>query len=252
MNKHHIRSLALGAVLSVAMGGTALAGVINFSTATPNTNLGASATFTQSGVTMAAYAVQEPRSNDRNDSACKDNGTVSSPCLFYKVTTNDPIETGLGLTPNSDKEIFYPNGIALQVWTPNEYLSSLDLGSVQTGESWQVMGCTGMLSGGFSGCTSLDEGLGPNTDNGLAEVMVSGLNMTHYDAYVVDVPCANSSSCMGGTTDSATRGIHIPRPILKLLIGKIRKAILVSFLFWIKKNKHRGTRWAAMSGRAKR
>lgn len=198
MNTHHIRSLALGAVLSVAMGGTALAGVINFSSATPNTNLGASATFTQSGVTMSAYAVQEPGSND---SACAD--TASSPCLFYKVTANDPVETGLGLTPNRDNEIFYPNGIALKVWTPNEYLSSLDLGSVQTGESWQVMGCTGMWRGGFSGCTSLDEGLGPNTHNGLAEVMVSGLNMTHYDAYVVDVPCANSSSCMMGTTDSA-------------------------------------------------
>ena len=209
MNKHHIRSLALGAVLSVALGGTALAGVITFGTGTnssgapiaANTNLGASATFVQSGVTMSAYAVEEPGTL----SACAD--TASSPCLFYKVTANDPVETGLGLTPNINNEIFYPNGIALQVTTPNEYLSSLDLGSVQTGESWAVMGCSSMADvmgmGGFSGCTTLDQGMGPTSTNGAAEVMVSGLNMTNYAAYIVDVPCANSSSCQSGTTDSS-------------------------------------------------
>ena len=209
MNKHHIRSLALGAVLSVALGGTALAGVITFGTGTnssgapiaANTNLGASATFVQSGVTMSAYAVEEPGTL----STCAD--TASSPCLFYKVTANDPVETGLGLTPNINNEIFYPNGIALQVTTPNEYLSSLDLGSVQTGESWAVMGCSSMADvmgmGGFSGCTTLDQGMGPTSTNGAAEVMVSGLNMTNYAAYIVDVPCANSSSCQSGTTDSS-------------------------------------------------
>ena len=197
MNKHSIRSLALGAVLSVAMGGTALAGVITFSPSTSqqNTNLGSTYTVTQGGVVLTANAVTGP--SWANDAPCAD--TTASPCLFYKYTAGDMSETGLGLTPNINNEIFNPNGIALTVMTPGEYLTGLEIGSVQTGESWQVLGCS-MSDGMYSGCASLDSGLG--SMNG-ATVTVTGLNANPYAAYIVDVPCAPNSPCMGSTTNSS-------------------------------------------------
>ncbi|MHB1542243.1 MAG: PEP-CTERM sorting domain-containing protein [Steroidobacteraceae bacterium] len=201
MNKLHIRSLALGAVLSLAMGGTALAGVISFAnlSATQNSNIGPTTTVSQNGLTMTAYAVVPGTAPVQwAQSGCAD--TSTSPCLYYKVTSGDMSETGLGLTPNVNNEIYNPNGIALTVMTPNEFLSSLEIGSVQTGESWQVVGCSSSEAG-FSGCSSLDSGVGGM--NGTSMVTVSGLNATHYNAYIVDVPCADSSACDGTTTDSS-------------------------------------------------
>lgn len=202
MNKFHIRSLALGAVLSVAMCGTALAGFINFAdlSATQNSKIAANATVTQGGVTLTADAVVPGTAPVQwAQSGCAD--TSTSPCLYYKVTSGDMSETGLGLTPNINNEIYNPNGIALTVMTPNEFLSSLEIGSVQTGESWQVMGCSSSEAG-FWGCSPLDSGVGGMS--GTDTVMVSNLNATHYGTYIVDVPCANMSSCKyGASTDSS-------------------------------------------------
>ena len=194
MNKHHIRSLALGAVLSVAMGGTALAGVISFGnlSATQNSSLGASYTVVQGGTTLTAFAVT---GTTWANSTCQD--TSSSPCLFYKYTSGDMSETGLGLTPNVNNEIYNPNGIALTVMTPGQYLTSLEIGSVQSGESWQLLGCS-MMNGAYSNCASLGSGVG--SSNG-ATVTVTGLNANPYAAYIVDVPCAPNSSCSGTTTN---------------------------------------------------
>lgn len=200
MNKLHIRSLAFGAVLSVAMAGSAVAGVISFAnlSATQNSSLGDSYTVMQNGVSLTAYAVASSSGTLSNSCLSGTTASSSNPCLFYKYTQGDLSETGLGLTPNVNNEIYYPNGVALVVNTPNEYLSGLEIGSVQTGESWAVWGCS-MSNGMYSGCSNLDSGLGSSNN---ATVMVSGLNMTPYSAYIVTVPCANNSSCMGGTTDS--------------------------------------------------
>jgi hypothetical protein len=211
MNKLHIRSLALGAALSLAMGGTALAGVITFGSLASQqvTSLGPSATVTQNGVTLNAWAVvgsgTPPVWADSTCPSKLSGGTTSNPCLFYKFTSGVMSETGLGLVPNPNQEIFNPAGIALKVTTPNEYLSSVNIGSVQTGESWQVLGCS-MAGPGFGSCNSLGGGVGGQ--NGTSMVTVSGLNATHYDSYIVDVPCMNdSTSCMiDGKNYGATNG----------------------------------------------
>ena len=199
MNKHYIRSLALGTVLSVAMGGAALAGVINFTptTSQQNTNLGSSYTVTQGGVTLTANAVWGSPSWVNNTNCAS---TSSSPCLFYKYTAGDFSETGLGLTPNSNNEIYSPYGIALTLATPGEYISGVEIGSVQSGESWQVLGCS-MMGGSYSGCTSLDSGVGSMTGT---TVTLTGLNATPYGAYIVDVPCAPNSTCTAGGTTTTT------------------------------------------------
>jgi hypothetical protein len=159
-------------------------------------------TVSQDGVTMTAYAVVPGTAPVQwAQSGCAD--TSTSPCLYYKVTSGDMSETGLGLTPNVNNEIYNPNGIALTVMTPNEFLSSLEIGSVQTGESWQVMGCSSSEAG-FLGCNSLDAGVGAMSGS---TVTVTGLNATHYDAYIVDVPCANSSSCEYGTSTNNSNNI---------------------------------------------
>ena len=206
MNKLHIRSLALGAALSLAMGGTALAGVINFGSlnATENSSLGPSITVNQNNVTLNAWAVvasgTPPSWTNSTCPMAGSTGTTANPCLFFKYTSGDMSETGLGLTPNPNDEIFNPAGIALQVTTPNEFLSSVNIGSVQTGESWQVLGCS-MSDSMLGSCASLGEGVGGM--NGTSMVTVSGLNATHYDAYIVDVPCADKSACDGTTTDGS-------------------------------------------------
>ena len=201
MNTHSIRSLALGAVLSVAMGGTALAGVISFGnlSATQNSNLGASYTITQGGVTLTANAVTGPVWANTTNTCTAVSTTASSPCLFYKYTSGDMTETGLGLTPNSNNEIYNPNGIALTLMTPGQHIWSIGIGSVQTGESWQVVGCS-MSNGMYSNCNILDSGIG--SSNG-ASVMVTGLDSTPYASYIVDVPCAPDSSCGSSTTNGS-------------------------------------------------
>lgn len=196
MNKLYMRSLALGAALALATAGTAFAGQISFSSlsAAQNTNLGASYTVTQGGVTLQAFAVTGP---SWANSTCQD--TTSSPCLFYKYTSGDMAETGLGLTPNINNEIYNPNGIALTVSSPmTQYISNIEIGSVQSGESWQVLGCS-MSGGAYSGCTSLDSGVGAMTGS---TVTITGLDAMHYGAYIVDVPCANSSTCYNTTTNN--------------------------------------------------
>lgn len=205
MNKSTFRSLALGAALSIALAGTAAAtmivtppatGTVNFSAGWPglnNTNLGSRYTFP--GTSLTAFALvpgSGPGQWEESSCSGSGSGTTSEPCLFYKYTAGDPVETGLGLEPDpaGDNEIFYPNGIGLI--SSSGYISSLELGSVQSGESWQVLGCR------FdTGCTSiLGAGVGGNS---ASTVTLSGLPNGGFFGYVVDVPCRpNASSCTPG------------------------------------------------------
>ena len=194
MKMHSFRSLTLGAVLLIAAG-TASAGVINFSngmTGLNNTNLGQYYTFGSTGLT--AYALVP--TGGWSQSTCSD--TTSEPCLYYKYTQNDPVETGLGLVPDpsKDNEIFYPNGVGLT--TASGYIWGLELGSVQTGESWQVLGCSN-----DSGCTTvLGQGIGGSSDS---TVTLTGFANAGYWGYVVDVPCANGDpTCSLGSTTAST------------------------------------------------
>lgn len=192
MSKYLLRSLAAAAVLSAAVAGTASANTVwNFASlagsSNANTSLGATYTFNQSGAWLMAAAVIP--------SWTVSNGSCSSaqPCLFDKVLTGDPSETGLGLTPNVNNEIYNPDGIALTS-SPGLHLSGLEIGSVQTGESWAVVGC----SATYGSCTTIDSGIG-----GTAGSTVSITDLSPYASYIVYVPCANSSSCMNSTTDGS-------------------------------------------------
>lgn len=200
MNMKAIRSLGLSAALSIALVGTAAAGVINFGTnasnsPTPqNTNLGGSYGFS-GGLTAFALVPTGPA---WTGSSCTQTSTpsTSAPCLVYKYTSGDPSETGLGLMPNINNEIFYPNGVGLLV--SSGYIGGLQIGSVQNGESWQVLGCTG--TGPSSACsTVLGQGVGGTSG---ATVTLTGLTNGGYWGYIVDVPCMNSSNCSGAMTNS--------------------------------------------------
>lgn len=186
MKKNSLRSLALGAVLCVAVAGTASAGVINFSTtsggtATPtNTNLGPTQAFS-GGVT----ATQVYNSGTWG-TTCTGTSDTTDPCLTYKYTSSDPVETGLGLTTDVNSEIFNPAGVVLT--TASGYISSLEIGSVQGGESWAVLGCTSS----YSDCTNvLYSGVGGYGGGAADTVTLTGLQP--YGSYIVDVPCAAST-----------------------------------------------------------
>jgi hypothetical protein len=207
MGKFSLRTLAMGAALSLAFVGSASAtmivtsstNTINFSAGWPglnNTNLGSHYSFPGTGLTAFALVPQ----GGWTGSNCSD--TASEPCLFYKYTAGNPVETGLGLQPDptGDNEIFYPNGIGLIA--SSGYISGLELGSVQSGESWQVLGCTEN-----GGCTHvLGAGVGGSSNN---TVTLTGFGNGGYFGYVVDVPCpTNDPSCTPGTgvMDPATSG----------------------------------------------
>ena len=161
-----------------------------------NQALGAQYDFTNPlapGQAIAAYALV-PKDNTPGKwavSGCSGTSdTTNGPCLYAKGagTMSGNPERGLGLIPNSQYEIFNPDGIGLISSAP---ILSVSIGSVQSGESWQLQGCD------FHGaCTTLDQGVGGGT-NGVITLDHFG----SYAAYVVDVPCANLTSCSLGSTN---------------------------------------------------
>ena len=184
MNRQLVQSLVLGAALSMAGASGASAEVINFSmnslnqAVTQNSSLGSKYTFS-GGVTAYSGSVNPLLHTCTTSSP--------GPCLYYKFTNGNPSETGLGLSGLSDHEIGYGYGIGLTL--SSGYLGGLDLGSVQSGESWQVLGCSSLTG---PGCLEvLASGIGPNSSNDT--VVLTGLG--HYTGYVVDVPC------IGGTNE---------------------------------------------------
>lgn len=213
MNKHFLHSAILTVALS-ALAGTASAGQLTwdfaslFTNAQQNTSLGATTTFSQGTDTLRATAVVA--SPLWTASTCAD--TPTEPCLFAKVTS--PPESGLGLIPNGEEEIYSGAGIALQSSTP---VVSIELGSIQSSESWAVAGC----SATFGGCKTLDWGVGGGNANGL--LTLSGLGS--FASYVVFVPCANNSSCGDTTTNNSNNILlmsvttSVPEPGTLALFG---------------------------------
>jgi hypothetical protein len=197
MNKRFFRSMVAVAALAAAVAGTASADVIwNFgSLATANTSLGDNYTFNQGSNWLYAAAVVAPAWT--NSSVSSVSCTAATPCLYNKVLLNDSTETGLGLTPNLNNEIFNPAGIALTA-SPGSHISSLTIGSIQYAESWAVAGCSS-TSTGYGNCTVLDSGVGAMSGNSLT---ISGL--APYSSYVVYVPCANQTSCVTMTNTRMT------------------------------------------------
>lgn len=180
MSKYLIRSLAIAAVLSAAAAGTASAGVIwNFASlagnSNANTSLGDTYTFNQSGLWVMAQSVVPTWTVASG--AC----SSADPCLFDKVTAGVPTETGLGLTPGLNNEINNPDGIALTT-TPGNHFSSLTIGSVQTGETWALAGC----SATYTSCTTFDSGVGTTNDM----VSITNLLSNSYASYIVYIPSA--------------------------------------------------------------
>ncbi len=191
MSKQFFRSLVAIAAFSAAVAGTASADVIwNFAslagTSHANSSLGDNYTFNQGTGWLYAAAVVQPVWTNSSGPCSQ-----AAPCLYDKVVLNDSTETGLGLTPNLNNEVFNPDGIALTA-SPGSHISSVTIGSLQgslqLGESWAVAGCSS-TSMGYGGCTVLDSGIGASGGS----LTVSGL--TGYGAYVVYVPCRINSSC---------------------------------------------------------
>ncbi len=198
-----LTTLAAATTLASALAATASADAVwNFSSmagsGTYNKSLGSSYAFTMGTQSIWASALVPNGSGawalSGGQSGCN-SAQTTAPCLDNKYTANTPSETGLGLVPNNNGEIFYPNGIGLTA-SKNTVISGIDIGSVQSGESWQLQGC----NMGFTGCMTLSNGVGPSAGS---TVTFSNLWKNPWAAYVIDVPCADLSSCMtstGGTT----------------------------------------------------
>lgn len=200
MNKIPFRSLTLGAALAIAFAGTASAGVINFSSGflgSSSVTYGASETFAGTGLTATAVVQPAWTMSTATSTTC----SSSEPCVFYKYSGMGNTETGLGLTPGSSNEINYRDGIALSA--DGNAISTIKLGSVQSTESWEVQGCSSLMS-----CTILGMGVGDTMSQNASGVSASasGSNLTlsglgMYQSYVVSVPCAigtNSCGTIGG------------------------------------------------------
>jgi hypothetical protein len=188
-----------------------------------NQPLGSNFTFSQAGQTIDASAVTPGAPGSWNTgslaAAMCGSATAGNPCLYAKGA-GAPFpseERGLGLIPNGDHEIFHPDGIGL---VASAALTDLMITSVQIGESWQVQSCLA----GFVSCVTIDQGVGGNA-MGIVDVGSGILAGGHI--FVVDVPCANNSACLGGTTnganniliDAITSSSNVPEPATLALFG---------------------------------
>lgn len=161
--------LSAAALLGAAAATPALAGTINWnfyqlagSPTQPGTQLGTKQTFNQDGFSLFA------------ESATSAGCTVSMSTCDWSPGSNDlyvknggsAAEQGLGLTndPSGDNEIYYPNGIYLDLSQAGGHATSVVIGSLQgttsNGESWAVYG-----SNNGYGWTLLGNGMGGSTVN---------------------------------------------------------------------------------------
>jgi hypothetical protein len=217
-------SFTAATVVACAIAAPALANTWDFVALSGGLNqpLGSTFTFSQGGQTIEASAlipgVPGSWTGGSLSAAMCGGASAADPCLYSKGA-GEPFpaqERGLGLIPNVDQEIFHPDGIGLQ---SSAALTDLTIGSVQKGESWQVQSCLA----GFVGCVTIDQGIGSVTGT----VDISGAILGGGKIFVIDVPCADSSPCMGGTTDvgnnilitSVTTPAGVPEPATLALFG---------------------------------
>ncbi len=161
-------------------------------------SLGSSYSFTQGGQTINASIYPT---------------ATTSETLYAK---NDGVgERGIGITPASDHEIFYPYGVELKLSSGS--FSSVQIGSVQGKESWDVL-----VSTDGSTFTDFAHGVGGGVGPASNEINVTGL--AGYTYVVVDVPFADNTNGTNGNNnivlDSAvTTNATVPEPAMLSLMG---------------------------------
>ncbi len=174
----------------------------------PGLNLGGTTqTFTQGSQSVVATSYANGGSG----------WTVGPLNLLAKIDGANSLangERGLGLAKanSTDGEIAYPYGINLNLTgTGSGYATNLQIGSVQSGETWAVWGL------GRSGYTQLSRGTGTGANGAIVNVT----NLGTYSQLVVSDPTAptgNSSNdivLMSVTTATA----DVPEPATLGLLG---------------------------------
>lgn len=143
-----------------------------------------------------------------------------APDLYAK--NGGPGETGLGLTGLSNSEIRAPYGIELDLG--NLRLSSVSIGSIQSGETWGVWGgnndagwtLLGGGSGGASGDTVTFSGRGANNVSNFGDLVISSYNSGTVDSSGwVTNGNANGNIVLAGATPATS----VPEPGTLGLMG---------------------------------
>ena len=178
-----LKLAALGSALLLACAATApvMANTItwNFYTlggspAAPGTSMNStSATFQQGGIFLQVVSATSSGCTQPYSSWCPGTGDLY-------VKNGGTGEQGLGLTndPYKNNEIANPNGIYL---SPNQgFISSIQLGSVQAGETWSIWGSN-------DGLDWSELGWGTGTGNG-ATVNYNSPTLLNYDQIIVADP----------------------------------------------------------------
>lgn len=204
--------LKLAAVCSVTMlafaaAAPAFAGQMNWnfftltgSPASPGVDIGPSATFTQGGQDLYVQSATSPGCTVAMSSCDWTPGPQGLD--LYAKNGGSAAEQGLGLTgdPSGDNEIYYPNGVYVNLGTGN-YATNVAIGSLQgtaqSGEAWAVYGSTD-----GSNWTLLGNGMGGLTEN------FNSSSLTGYDQLIISDPNwspyinSNDNVLMSITTNS--------------------------------------------------
>ena len=180
--------LSAAALIGAAAATPALAGTINWnfyqlagSPAQPGTALGTSQTFSQDGFSLTATSYTSPGCNTAMSSCAWTPGTEN----LYAKNGGSAAEQGLGLTgdPAGDNEIYYPNGIYLNLSQAGGHASDVVIGSLQgtttNGESWAVYG-----SNNGTTWTLLGHGMGGLTEN------FNSASLADYNQLVISDPAS--------------------------------------------------------------
>lgn len=200
--KHKLLAIVSATVLAwAAAAAPALAGGLNWnfwqlggSPTSPGTDLGAiDYTFTQGTQSITAWSV----------APCSYTWCQGSQDLYLK-NGGSASEQGLGLTgdPNNTNEIYYPLGIYLDLTGITGHVSSVSIGSVQSGESWQIQGTNNPYNNSW---TTLGSGTGGDVAN------FSAASLANYDYLVIDEPYATYPS--SGSNDVVLMSVTtVPEP----------------------------------------
>ena len=180
--------IAVAAVLGAVGAQPARAGAIdwNFNTlngspGVPGKTLGSSATYTQQGVSLTAASTQ------LSCFLIWCNPNPSSVDLYAK-NGGSAAEQGLGLAndPSGQNEITNPYGI--QISLSQGTFTSVNIGSVQNGETWAVWG------NGNYGWTELGSGIGTARSNPLVTFDLTGLSNGYSQLILTDPLQGNGNS----------------------------------------------------------
>lgn len=181
------------------------------SPAMPGYVIGPSATYNQGSQSLYVQSATSPGCSTAMSSC----DWVPGPqgLDLYAKNGGSAAEQGLGLTgdPSGDNEIYYPNGIYVDLGTGN-YATSVMIGSLQgttqSGEAWAVYG-----SNDGSNWTLLGNGMGGLTEN------FTSSSLMGYDQLIISDPTrtpytnSNDNVLMSITTSS------VPEPGTLALFG---------------------------------